>query len=218
MDPKLAQILKRAKQVGERADELGKHSSELREGSVGRALSESISMSDTLIPMEQAVASGYNIPTQPVSQVKQTIDIESPEYVQSVSNSRLPDSIKKAMLSNPIPQPDIKSMMGGSSFDVTDDLIREVRGTSKPTYTPPVKTEEPKRSRMTEAYKKTSESQSTQSINDVQLRNMINEELSRMLPSIIEDYFDKRLISEQVQVKVGSTIFSGNLKPLPKTK
>jgi hypothetical protein len=34
----------------------------------------------------------------------------------------------------------------------------------------------------------------------------------------ISEYYDSKLMSENVQVRVGSTVFSGNLKPLPKKK
>ena len=48
---------------------------------------------------------------------------------------------------------------------------------------------------------------------------------SKLIPIIeevverkIKEYYDSKLVSENVQVRVGSTVFSGNLKPLPKKK
>ena len=46
------------------------------------------------------------------------------------------------------------------------------------------------------------------------IREIIREELE----NVIDSYIDKRLLNEEIQVKVGNTIFSGNLKPLPKRK
>lgn len=36
-----------------------------------------------------------------------------------------------------------------------------------------------------------------------------------LVRSIIEEYFDKSLVTEDIQIKVGKTVFSGKLKPLP---
>ena len=46
------------------------------------------------------------------------------------------------------------------------------------------------------------------------MREIIREELEK----VIDQYIDKRLLNEEIQVKVGKTIFSGNLRPLPKKK
>ena len=46
------------------------------------------------------------------------------------------------------------------------------------------------------------------------IREIIREELEK----VIDSYIDKRLLDEEIQVKVGNTVFSGNLRPLPKRK
>ena len=56
---------------------------------------------------------------------------------------------------------------------------------------------------------KTSNVQKTKTLDDI-----IEEVVDRK----IKEYYDTKLVSENVQVRVGNTIFSGNLKPLPKKK
>jgi hypothetical protein len=47
---------------------------------------------------------------------------------------------------------------------------------------------------------------------------MIAEEIAKALPVVIEDYFDKRVLKENVQFKAGNTTFSGTVSPLPKKR
>jgi hypothetical protein len=47
-----------------------------------------------------------------------------------------------------------------------------------------------------------------------EVRRIVREEMQ----DIIFDYFDQRVIKEDIQIKVGSTIFSGKLSPLPSKK
>ena len=47
---------------------------------------------------------------------------------------------------------------------------------------------------------------------------MIAQEIAKALPRIIEDYFDKRVIKENVSFKAGDTTFSGTVSPLPKKR
>ena len=78
------------------------------------------------------------------------------------------------------------------SFDATPDLLEAVRaadGRRQP------------QKKVTKASKDT-------------IREIIREELEK----VIDSYIDKRLLDEEIQVKVGNTVFSGNLRPLPKRK
>jgi len=34
----------------------------------------------------------------------------------------------------------------------------------------------------------------------------------------VEEYLDKSLVTEDIKIKIGDTIFGGQLKPLPKKK
>ena len=55
-------------------------------------------------------------------------------------------------------------------------------------------------------------------IDEKYLRKLIASELTKALPKIIENYFDSRLVKENVQFKAGNTIFSGTVMPMPKVK
>ena len=78
------------------------------------------------------------------------------------------------------------------SFEATPDLINAVRG----------------------AEGKQPRQRQTTKTNRDGIREIIREELEK----VIDSYIDKRLLNEEIQVKVGNTVFSGNLKPLPKRK
>jgi len=51
-------------------------------------------------------------------------------------------------------------------------------------------------------------------LTESQIRKIVREEME----SIVDDYFDKRVIKEDIQLKVGNTIFSGKISPLPAKK
>jgi hypothetical protein len=146
----------------------------------------------------------------------------SPAYKTSVENSKLPEAIRLAMLENPIPQP-------SGVTDVNEDFIKQINPNygqqprmitetqNQPIYDeldeddfyehpiqPHVKPRELPRT----------QPHVTENVGDI--RKMIAEEISKALPSIIEQYFDKRLIKENVQFQAGSTTFSGTVSPLPK--
>jgi hypothetical protein len=38
------------------------------------------------------------------------------------------------------------------------------------------------------------------------------------MEAFMAEYVDKALVKEDVQIKVGNTVFSGSLRPLPKKK
>ena len=144
-------------------------------------------------------------------------DIGSENYRQAVTNSKLPPAIQKAMLENPIPQAEFVS--------VDQEAIRQLREMDEPIgtyneedeidmYEKPVRRYETQQKR---PIKENVESKSVD-INESYLRKLIASEISKALPKIVEDYFDKRLVKENVQFKAGNTIFSGTVMPMPKLK
>ena len=52
-------------------------------------------------------------------------------------------------------------------------------------------------------------------LNETIIRKIVREEMEDLVRGVIEEYLDKSLVTEDIQIKIGSTIFSGNLKPLP---
>ncbi len=144
-------------------------------------------------------------------------DVNSENYRQAVTNSKLPPAIQKAMLENPIPQAEFVS--------VDQEAIRQLREMDEPINTYNEEDEidmYEKPIRRNETQKNRPISETVQSkpvdINESYLRKLIASEISKALPKIVEDYFDKRLVKENVQFKAGNTIFSGTVMPMPKLK
>lgn len=142
-------------------------------------------------------------------------DVGTEDYNSRVKSSKLPPAIQKAMLENPIPQSDF--------VGVDENAIKELRGIDKELsynetdeidmYEKPVRRSETKRKSINEEF-------STQPINidESYLRKLIASEISKALPKIIENYFESRLVKENVQFKAGNTVFSGNVMPMPNIK
>ena len=50
------------------------------------------------------------------------------------------------------------------------------------------------------------------------IRQIVREEIEDVVRDVIEEYLDKSLVTEDIKIKIGDTIFGGQLKPLPKKK
>ena len=200
MDPKLAAILKKAKAIDNKAREYDT-TQRVSEGTEGftEIPTQQIDYSEKEIPnlMEQRINQ-----MAPVAQ-QQTVNPQSVGYSQMVENSNLPPEVKMAMMENPIPQAPMESLTGG--FQIDQDLINEVNGGSKQSLTnPPI-------------YQPQSQQVINEEVMDKKsMRRIIAEEVAKALPKVIDQYFDKSVLKVSIQIKVGDTVFSGNLKPLPK--
>jgi len=113
----------------------------------------------------------------------------------NMKKSKMPDAIKQAMMETPIDIPEDPFSVG--SFDL-DDVAELV--------------EEPK-----QIVKENKKSKSS-NINTDTIRQIVREEIEDVVRGVVSEYLDKSLVTEDIQIKVGETIFSGNLKPLPKKK
>jgi len=114
---------------------------------------------------------------------------------------KLPESIRKAMIETPIPQ-----VQGVSIFD--DSLINEIANDGEDNLI------EEQEVITTRNIKPKTQKTITEGFDYSKLIPIIEEVVERK----IKEYYDSKLVSENVQVRVGSTVFSGNLKPLPKKK
>ena len=216
MDPRLLEILKKAKQVDKAAQ---KFDSGAPKKSKSAGLMNEIDGTKLISAEEAGMGhSGGNMMNSSQSfTVKK--DIQSEGYKQAVTGSKLPLAIQKAMLENPIPQPDM-------GFDIDEEAVRElrddVREDNKPYYSEddevdmyekPVRRQEVQKKRIIRE-----EVSEPINIDEKYLRKLIASELTKALPKIIEHYFDNRLVKENVQFKAGNTIFSGTVMPMPKVK
>lgn len=113
----------------------------------------------------------------------------------NMEKSKMPDAIKQVMMETPIDIPENPFSVG--SFDLEDvpELI-----------------EQPKQVVRETTQRKTS------NIDADTIRKIVREEIEDVVRDVVSEYLDKSLVTEDIQIKVGETIFSGNLKPLPKRR
>jgi hypothetical protein len=183
MDPKLKAILQKAKAIDERAKKYD---------NVDTAVLES------KVSTRQVIPSVYE-QVEPVQKTVQKVEVNSEMYKQRVKESKLPPEIQRAMLENPIPQPDAPGM-----FSLDEEEIREINpsyGHRKTDYYSEddeidflEKKVTPKRNIVEQ---KTTVSSS---VSELQIRTMIAEEIAKALPVIVEKYFDKKMIQENVKI------------------
>lgn len=122
------------------------------------------------------------------------------EY-RNLSTTKLPKEIVDAMVNNPIDIPE--SPFDVDSFDhkAVAQLMEDT-----PSKEVPQKIEETKQRK----------SNTSKTVSSDTIRKIVKEEMENVVRSVIEEYFDTSLMTEDIQIKVGDTVFSGNLKPLPK--
>lgn len=183
MDPRLKAILQKAKAIDERAKKYD---------NVDTAVLES------KVSTRQVMPSVYE-QVEPVQKTVQKVEVSSEMYKQRVKESKLPPEIQRAMIENPIPQPDAPGM-----FSLDEEDIKEINpsyGNQQTDYYSEddeidflEKRVTPKRNIVEQ---KTTVSSS---VSEGQIRKMIAEEIAKALPTIVEKYFDKKMIQENVKI------------------
>ena len=138
---------------------------------------------------------------QPKSQSTSATSSKLTEQQRIKNLEKLPESIRKAMIETPIPQ-----IQGVSIFD--DSLINEIANDGEDNLI------EEQEIITTKNIKPKSQKIVSESFDYSKIISIIEEVVERK----IKEYYDSKLVSENVQVRVGNTVFSGNLKPLPKKK
>jgi hypothetical protein len=112
---------------------------------------------------------------------------------RNLEKSKLPDFIKQAMIENPIDIPETPY----HTFELED--VAELVNESVPTQQP-----------MTQKTPKNVD------VNNI--RQIVREEIEDVVRSVVEEYLDKSLVTEDIKIKIGDTIFGGTLKPIPNKK
>ncbi len=113
----------------------------------------------------------------------------------NMNKSKMPDAIKQAMMETPIDIPENPYSVGSFGLEDVPELV-----------------EQPK-----QVVRETTQ-KNTSNINTDTIRQIVREEIEDVVRDVVGEYLDKSLVTEDIQIKVGETIFSGNLKPLPKKK
>ena len=107
--------------------------------------------------------------------------------------SKLPPEVRQAMLDNPIQQPDAPG-----TFSLDEDTIKEIN----PNYGKQIN-ESPVSQPTLENVRPTKKKST---VNSNVIRKMIQEEIGKALPSIVEKYFDKKMIQENIRTLKKITI------------
>lgn len=113
--------------------------------------------------------------------------------------SKLPETIRQAMVNTPIPQ-----ITNISIFD--DSLINEIANSGENNLI------EEQEIITTKNIQPKQQKNLNEGFDYSKIISIIEEVVDRK----IKEYYDSKLVSESIQIKVGNTIFSGNLQPLPK--
>jgi hypothetical protein len=182
---------------------------------------------------QMGVSSGGSGPTS--VPLAERMDVNSDAYTSSVESSNLPPAIMKAMLDTPIPMGD---GLGGTS--VSEEFIKEINPNMGRTQVPELPQIQEQQfdsyneedegdyysHPIQETQVKPREIPNTQrrpvvehtEVGTSEIRTMIAQEIAKALPKVIEQYFDKRVLKENVSFKAGNTTFSGTVSPLPKKR
>lgn len=174
MDAKLKDILKKAKMIDQRAKEFDTVDKTKLQSKIDerKGLYESMGETQTA----QATINNTQKMVQPGTE----------NYNKKVKESKLPPEIQRAMLDNPIQQPDIPG-----TFSMNEEMIKEIN----PNYGKQDISQVP-----TSFNEEVEPKQNNHSIDNGQIRKMIAEEIAKVLPSIVEKYFDKKMIQENVNI------------------
>jgi hypothetical protein len=189
MSSKLAEILSRSKAVMQKT--------EIEYGSTSNS---QVSQSDNFSYEEKEIP---NLTENFINSRSSAVSSVSPQNgkYRNIEKSKMPDFIKKAMIDEPIEIPetpyhtfeldDVPELVNNTQNFVTEGKVKPKNNVTKTTNL---------------------------NLNETVIRKIVREEMEDLVRSIIDEYFDKSLVTEDIQIRVGGTTFSGKLKPLPKKK
>ena len=115
---------------------------------------------------------------------------------RNIKTSKMPQAVLDAMVNEPIEIPESPN----HTFELSDveDLVNE-----SPVSQPTIEDLRPSPKR---------------NVDTNNIRQIVREEIEDVVRDVIEEYLDKSLVTEDIKIKIGDTIFGGQLKPLPKSK
>jgi hypothetical protein len=181
MDPKLKAILQKAKEIDRAARKYDTVDHTVLEQRVN-------SKTNSGGLMDQ-VAGGGSTPSY------KTMDVYSESYKEKVISSKLPPEIQKLMMENPIPQASMVDQLSEDDIrDINPEAYSESDEWDMQTRSKDVVTRKKK------TIQESTESFNTEGNSTLQIRKMIAEEIAKALPGIIENYFDKKVIQENMRI------------------
>lgn len=119
---------------------------------------------------------------------------------RNLEKSKMPNFIKEAMINDPIDIPETPY----HTFELDDvvDLMDKNEYKEQPKPVNRVKKSD----------------NMSLNLNETVIKKIVREEMEDVVRSVIEEYLDKSLVTEDIQIRVGGTTFSGKLKPLPQKR
>lgn len=132
------------------------------------------------------------------SRTTQSVAPQGGNY-RNLKTSKMPKEILAAMVAHPIEIPESPN----HTFQL-EDVADLVNVNESPVSQPTLKDSRP--------------SPIPTKVNSDSIRKIVREEIEGVVRKVVEEYLDKALITEDIQIKIGNTVFSGNLKPLPKKR
>ena len=142
---------------------------------------------------------------------------------ESINNSRLPDAIKEAMISHPIPDIQSQSNLNPDFIDRvskkmndTDYTLQGMRNTANPTLQEPLRETQRK-------VKKSPIPSPNATVDSNDLKNEIKTLISESLDELIENKVNKMLmtstnIKETIHFRVGNKLFTGKISKVKTIK
>lgn len=119
---------------------------------------------------------------------------------RNLEKSKMPSFIKEAMINEPIDIPE--TPFHTFELDDVNDLISNGEYEEQPKPVNKVKKSD----------------NMSLNLNETVIKKIVREEMEDVVRSVIEEYLDKSLVTEDIQIRVGGTTFSGKLKPLPQKR
>lgn len=148
------------------------------------------------------------VETIPSHQMESNTYQEKEMPYRNLHTTKMPKEIVEAMIKTPIPRIDSPY----HTFELTEDLLNDINPSA--TKKPQKIVNSPQKSVSPQQRAAEVKRNSVMGITEEEVREIVRDEMEQ----IIYKYFDQRVIKEDIQIKVGNTIFSGKLSPLPGKK
>lgn len=184
MDPRLKAILKKSKEVDQAAKKYDTVDRTVLEQSVNSRVSNNSSGGGGLFDQ-------MGVGSEPAASAPAQVNVYSEEYQKRVDNSKLPPEVQRAMRENPIPQP---SMVNEFDMDDIKDINPGAYSEDDEYVDLPQERVPPRRQVMNENHGGVS------GISEAEIRRMIAQEISKALPSVLENYFNNKIIKENTRL------------------
>jgi len=117
---------------------------------------------------------------------------------RNLNTTKMPQQIVNAMVNNPIEIPESPN----HTFDLSD-----LEGYMDESVTPQTSEQTPQ-----------TNNNINESYDNKTIRQIVREEIGDVVREVVEEYLDKSLVTEDIKIKIGETVFGGKLKPIPTKK